>query len=80
VPTWLEEKPKEKSSALEKSKVETSRDQGKQVWRPKDRPDGSGRSAPTCMVCFLPNEFMAPANQVVQEEASQTSMRMSNLG
>jgi hypothetical protein len=27
VPTWLEEKPKEKSSALEKSKVETSRNQ-----------------------------------------------------
>jgi hypothetical protein len=50
------------------------------VWRPKDRPDGSGRSAPTCMVSFFLNEFMAPANQVVQEEASQTSMRMSNLG
>jgi hypothetical protein len=27
VPTWLEKKPKEKSSALEKSRVETSRDQ-----------------------------------------------------
>jgi hypothetical protein len=27
VSTWLEEKPKEKSSALEKSEVETSRDQ-----------------------------------------------------
>jgi hypothetical protein len=27
VPTWLEEKPKEKSSALEKSGVETSKDQ-----------------------------------------------------
>jgi hypothetical protein len=27
VPTWLEEKPKEKSSGLEKSGVETSRDQ-----------------------------------------------------
>jgi hypothetical protein len=27
VPTWLEEKPKEKSSALEKSGVEISRDQ-----------------------------------------------------
>jgi hypothetical protein len=40
----------------------------KQVWRPKDRPDGSGRSALACMVYFLPNEFMAPANQVVQEE------------
>jgi hypothetical protein len=39
------------------------------VWHPKDRPDVSGRSAPTCMVCFLSNELMAPANQVVQEEA-----------
>jgi hypothetical protein len=29
VPTWLEEKPKEKSSALEESGVETSRDQKK---------------------------------------------------
>jgi hypothetical protein len=27
VPTWFEEKPKEKSSALEESRVETSRDQ-----------------------------------------------------
>jgi hypothetical protein len=27
VPTWFEEKPKEKSSALEKSGVEISRDQ-----------------------------------------------------
>jgi hypothetical protein len=37
----------------------------KQVWRPKDKPDESGRSAPTCMVCFLSNEFMTPANQIV---------------
>jgi hypothetical protein len=42
----------------------------KHVWHPKDKPNGSGRSAPTCMICFLPNEFMAPANQIVQEEAS----------
>jgi hypothetical protein len=61
VPTWFEEKTKEKSSAGIKRKL---------VWRPKDKSDGSGRSAPTCMVCFLPNEFIAPANQVVQEEAS----------
>jgi hypothetical protein len=27
VPTWLEEKPKEKSSALEESRVEISRNQ-----------------------------------------------------
>jgi hypothetical protein len=52
----------------------------KQVWRPKDKPDGSGRSAPTCMVCFLPNEFMAPANQVVQEETSLDIDGLSNLG
>jgi predicted aspartyl protease len=26
------------------------------------------------MVCFFPNEFMAPANQVVQEEASPDMM------
>jgi hypothetical protein len=39
----------------------------KQVWR---LIDGSGRSTPECMVCFLPNEFMAPANQIVQEEVS----------
>jgi predicted nucleic acid-binding Zn-ribbon protein len=36
--------------------------QTKQVWRPKDKPEGSKRSAPACMVYFLPNEFMAPAN------------------
>jgi hypothetical protein len=40
----------------------------KQVWHPKDKPDGSGRSAHTCMVYFLPNEFIAPANQIVQDE------------
>jgi hypothetical protein len=44
--------------------------QRKQVWHPKDKPEGWGRSAPACMVYFLPNEFMAPANQVVQEETS----------
>jgi hypothetical protein len=42
----------------------------KQVWRPRDKPDAPGRSAPACMVYLLPNEFMAPANQVVQDEAS----------
>jgi hypothetical protein len=42
----------------------------KQVWRPKDKLEGSGRSAPPCMVYFLPNEFMAPSNQIVQEETS----------
>jgi hypothetical protein len=52
----------------------------KQVWRPKDKPDGSGRSAPTCMACFLPNEFMALANQVVQEETSPDINEDEQLG
>jgi hypothetical protein len=43
----------------------------KQVWHPKDKPDESSRSAPTCMVCFLPNDIMAPANQIVRDEVSQ---------
>jgi hypothetical protein len=42
----------------------------RQMWCPKDKLDDSGRPAPTCMICFLPNEFMAPANQIVQEEVS----------
>jgi hypothetical protein len=50
------------------------------VWRPKDKPDGSSRSAPTCMVCFLPNEFMAPSNQVVQEDASPGIDEAEQLG
>jgi hypothetical protein len=32
------------------------------------------------MVCFLPNEFMAPANQVVQEEASPDINEDEQLG
>jgi hypothetical protein len=52
----------------------------KQVWRPKDRPDGYGRSALACMVYFLPNEFMAPANQVVQEETSPDINEDEQLG
>jgi hypothetical protein len=32
------------------------------------------------MVCFLPNEFMAPANQVVQEEMSLDIDEAEQLG
>jgi hypothetical protein len=70
VPAWLEEKPKEKGSMLEEPGIEAGGDPERQVWRPKDKPEGSGRSAPACMVYFLQNEFMAPANQIVQEETS----------
>jgi hypothetical protein len=52
----------------------------KHVWRPKDKPDESGRSAPMCMVCFLPNEFMAPANQIVQEEVLPDMDEAKQLG
>jgi hypothetical protein len=49
------------------------------VWRPKDKPNESGRSAHTCMVCFLHNEFMALANQIVQEEVLLDMDEASNL-
>jgi hypothetical protein len=65
---------------LRNQELKQSRIKRKQVWRPKDKPDGSGHSAPTCMVCFLPNEFMAPANQVVQEEASPDINEDEQLG
>jgi hypothetical protein len=54
--------------------------QKKQVWRPKDKLEGSGRSALACMVYFLPNEFMAPANQVGQEETSPDINEDEQLG
>jgi hypothetical protein len=52
----------------------------KQVWRPKEKPDGFDHPAPVCMVCFLPNEFMAPANQVVQEKSSPDINEAEQLG
>jgi hypothetical protein len=58
VPAWLVEKPKEKGSTLEELRIETG-----------GSPEKAG-VAPACMVYFLSNEFMAPANQVVQEETS----------
>jgi hypothetical protein len=54
--------------------------QKKQVWHPKNKPEGSGRSAPACMVYFLPNVFMAPANQVVQKETSPDINEDEQLG
>jgi hypothetical protein len=68
-PPGLRRSQKRRVQRLRNQELKQAGIKRKQVWRPKDKPDGSGRSAPTCMVCFLPNEFMASANQVVQEEA-----------
>jgi hypothetical protein len=76
----LEEKSKEKGSALEEPRIKEGGDQEETSMAPKDRLDGSGRSAPACMVYFLPNEFMAPANQVVQEEVSPDVNEDEQLG
>jgi hypothetical protein len=69
-PPGLRRSQKRRVQHLRSQELKQARIKTKQVWRPKDKPDGSSRSAPTCMVCFSSNEFMAPANQVVQEEAS----------
>jgi hypothetical protein len=79
-PPGLRRSQKRRVQRLRNQELKQARIKRKQVWHPKDRPDGSGRSAPTCMVCFLPNEFMAPANQVVQEEASPDINEDEQLG
>jgi hypothetical protein len=69
-PPGLRKSQKRRIQRLRNRELKQAGFQRKQVWRPKDKPEGSGCSAPACMVYFLPNEFMAPANQVVQEETS----------
>jgi hypothetical protein len=67
-PPGLRRSQKRRVQRLRNQELKQAGIKRKQVWRPKDKPDEYGRLAPTCMVCFLPNEFMAPANQIVQEE------------
>jgi hypothetical protein len=67
-PPGLRRSQKRRVQRLRNQELKQAGIKKRQVWRPKDKPDESGRSAHTCMVCFLPNEFMAPANQIVQEE------------
>jgi hypothetical protein len=68
-PPGLRKSQKRRVQRLRNRELKQAGIQRKQVWCPRGKPEGSGRSAPACMVYFLPNEFMAPANQVVQEEA-----------
>jgi hypothetical protein len=67
-PPGLRRSQKRRVQRLRNQELKQAGIKKRQVWRPKDKPDESVRSAHTCMVCFLPNEFMAPANQIVQEE------------
>jgi hypothetical protein len=67
-PPGLRRSPKRRVQRLRNQELKKAGIKRRQVWRPKDKPDESGRSDNTCMVCFLPNEFMAPANQIVQED------------
>jgi hypothetical protein len=67
-PPGLRRSQKRRVQRLRNQELKQARIKKRQVWHPKDKPDESGRSAHTCMVCLLPNEFMALANQIVQEE------------
>jgi hypothetical protein len=79
-PPGLKRSQKRRVQRLRNQELKQAGIKRKQVWCPKDKPDGSGCSAPTCMVCFLPNEFMAPDNQVVQEETSLDIDEAEQLG
>jgi hypothetical protein len=61
-PPGLRRSQKIRVQRLRNQKLKQAGIKRKQVWRPKDKPDGFDRSASACMVCFLPNEFMALAN------------------
>jgi hypothetical protein len=61
-PPGLRRSQKRRVQRLRSRELRQAGIQTRQVWRPKDQPEGSKRLAPTCMVYFLPNEFMAPAN------------------
>jgi hypothetical protein len=69
-PPGLSKSQKRRVQRLRNQELKQAGIKRKQVWRPRDKPDAPGCSAPACMVYLLPNEFMAPANQVVQDEAS----------
>jgi hypothetical protein len=69
-PPGLRKSQKRRVQRLRNRELRQAGIQKRQVWRPKDKPEGSNHSALARMVYFLPNEFMAPANQVVQEETS----------
>jgi hypothetical protein len=69
-PPGLRKSQKRRVQRLRNQELKQAGTKRKQVWRPRDKPDAPGHSAPACMVYLLPNEFMAPANQVVQDEAS----------
>jgi hypothetical protein len=58
-PPGLRRSQKRRVQRLRNQELKQAGIKRKQVWRPKDKPEGSGCSAPACMVYFLPNEFMA---------------------
>src|SRR6187551_190211 len=68
-PPGLRKSQKRRVQRLRNQELKQARPKMKSIWRRKDKPEEDGHSAPTCMVCFLPNEFMAPTDQIVQEEA-----------
>jgi hypothetical protein len=79
-PPGLRRSQKRRVQRLRNQELKQAGIKKRQVWRAKDKPDEYGRSAHTCMVCFLPNEFMAPANQIVQEEVLPDMDEAEQLG
>jgi hypothetical protein len=81
VPTWLEEKPKEKSSMLEESRIETSRNQEKAGVASK-------RIGLMDLVVRLQHAWYASCRmsswlqliKLCRKRRPQILMRMSNLG
>jgi hypothetical protein len=79
-PPSLRRNQKRRVQCLRNQELKQAGIKKRQVWRPKDKPNESGRLAHTCMLCFLPNEFMAPTNQIVQEEVLPNMDKAEQFG
>jgi hypothetical protein len=79
-PPSLRRSQKRRVQCLRNQELKQAGIKKRQVWRPKDKPNESGRLAHTCMLCFLPNEFMASTNQIVQEEVLPNMDKAEQFG
>jgi hypothetical protein len=79
-PPGLRRSQKRRVQCLRSQEVKQVGIKRKQVWRTKDKPDESARSAPTCMVCFLRMNSWLQLIRLCRRRCRQTWMRLSNLG
>jgi hypothetical protein len=79
-PPGLRRNQKRRVQRLRNQELKQAGTQRKQVWRPKDKPEGSGRSAPACMVYFCRMSLWLPLTKLCRRKHFQIPMRKNSLG